>query len=118
MVEQIPQPDLSHLDIHWELLQDGQVVQTGSLPPLMLGPDEKGELVLPFSQPNPLTPGSEYHLNIRFVLNRDFPWAAKGHEVSWEQFNIPFPSPAKPGIGIASMPDLSVKDSRAADHSR
>ena len=103
--------DLSHLDIHWELLMDGQAIQTGRLPSLMLGPNEKYELAVPFSPPNLLTPGAEYHLNIHFVLNRDFPWAAKGHEVNWEQFRIPFASPSKPVIRIASIPDLSVKDS-------
>ena len=103
--------DLSHLEIRWELVEDGQAIQSGSLLPLALGPDQKGEIAIPFTAPNPLTPGAEYHLNIHFILNRDQPWAAKGHEVTWDQFRMPFPVPARPVVSLAAMPEVTIVES-------
>jgi beta-galactosidase len=95
---------LSHLAIAWELTENGQVIQSGKLPPLDTRPGERSELVVPFQQPNPLTPGAEYHLKISFRLAADAPWAAAGHEVAWEQFRVPFAVPAKPATTDDSPP--------------
>ncbi|HMN60143.1 MAG TPA: glycoside hydrolase family 2 TIM barrel-domain containing protein, partial [Anaerolinea sp.] len=54
--------DLGHLAIRWELVEDGQVIQSGSLPPMPLSAGEKGLLVVPFAQPETLLPGAEYFL--------------------------------------------------------
>ena len=51
-----------------------------------------GDLQIPFTKPTPL-PGAEYWLNLRFVLNRDMPWAAKGHTIGWDQFKLPIHKP-------------------------
>lgn len=106
--------DLTHLDIRWELTEDGRAVQAGSLPPASLVAGQKGELSIPFSAPNLLVPGAEYHLNIHFLLNQDLPWAAQGHEVSWEQFPVPFALPPKPILAVSEMPELKVTDTAAS----
>ncbi len=102
--------DLSHLDIHWELLEDGRMIQSGSLPAPMLEPGQKGELMIPFTHPDPLTAGTEYYLTIHFTLSRNLPWASKGHEVTWEQFRIPFAIPDRPVAAVPSMPDLIIQE--------
>jgi beta-galactosidase len=58
--------------------------------------------------PEPLTPGAEYHLKIRFVLSADTSWAPKGHEVAWDQFRVPFPVPPKVAVAVADMPELKM----------
>jgi beta-galactosidase len=102
--------DMAHLDVHWALTEDGTVVQSGNLPSLSLEPGSKRELVVPFTAPHPLTPGAEYHLQIRFVLAEETPWATAGHEVTWEQFRVPFPVAPKPVIAIEALPDLALAD--------
>ena len=101
--------DLSHLDICWELAEDGTAVQSGRLTPLALGPGQKGALEIPFKMPQPLTPGAEYNLRIGFTLAKDTPWASKGHEVAWEQFRVPCVVPPRPVVMLAVMPDLVLR---------
>jgi beta-galactosidase/beta-glucuronidase len=97
---------LRHLDIHWELTEDGHPIQSGGLPPVEIASGDKGELTIPFHTPDVLQPGAEYHFKIRFVLAVDMPWALKGHEVAWEQFHIPFPVPPKLSVPLSTLPDL------------
>jgi beta-galactosidase len=102
--------DLGHLDIAWELAEDGQVLQSGLLAPMTLGPGEKGELEIPFETPDPFVRGAEYHLRVSFLLNGDLPWAAKGHTVAWEQFEVPFAVPAGPVQARNAMPALAIEE--------
>lgn len=101
--------DLTHLEIVWELTEDGREIQTGTLPPLTVAAGLRGQLTIPFHQPDVFQPGAEYHLKIRFVLAADAPWAARGHEVAWEQFPVVFPVPAKPTINLSDLPDLRLE---------
>ena len=97
---------LDHLDIRWELIEDGVSIQSGSLPPLDIAAGAKGELLVPFLTPEVLVPGAEHHLNIRFLLAAETSWAPKGHEVAWEQFRIPFPVAPKTTVTLSTMPNL------------
>jgi beta-galactosidase len=101
--------NLSHLDIRWELIEDGMPIQSGSLLPLDIPAGAQGELLVPFRTPAVFPPGAEYHLDIHFLLADDTPWAPKGHEVAWEQFNIPYPVNLHTAIALSTMPDLVVK---------
>ncbi len=99
---------LGHLGITWELTEDGHPIQTGNLPPLDVAAGARGKLAIPFQKPEFLQPGAEYHLTIRFLLAIDTPWAAKGHEVAWEQFPVSFPVSPKTTISLSEMPDLNL----------
>jgi len=101
--------DLNHLEIAWGLAEDGRMIQSGNLPPLELEAGAKSELVIPFHKPEVLQPGAEYHLKIRFLLAEDTPWAAKGHEVAWEQFPVLFPVPQKRTVAISELPALVME---------
>ncbi len=100
--------DLSHLDIVWELTEDGREIQKGNLPPLKIAAGTRTELAIPFKQPDVLLPGAEYHLKISFILAADSSWAARGHEVAWEQFPVLFQVPAKPTVPLSDMPDVTI----------
>ena len=110
---------LAHLGIQWELLEDGRVIQSGTLPALDLEAGQKGELRVPFTTPEALTPGAEYFLNVRFLLDADTSWARAGHEVYWEQFRVLFPLPEKPaGWPAGILLRWALKKTRSAWRSK
>jgi beta-galactosidase len=83
---------LAWLEGRFEVSVDGAVVQRGRLPALAIGPDEALDFTLPLRRPQ-LRPGQECHLTLRFVTRRDVSWAARGHEVAWEQLEMPWKAP-------------------------
>ena len=91
--------DLSAYVIDWELLEDGETVQQGTLPPLHTPPGDSEELSIPISPPNP-TSAAEYHLTLRFSLAADTSWAEKGHQAAWEQIPIVIPA-EQPAVEIS-----------------
>jgi beta-galactosidase len=101
--------NLDHLEIAWELTEDGRPIQAGALSPLQIAAGAKGELAIPFQKPEVLQPGAEYHLKIRFLLAADTNWAAWGHEVAWEQFPVLFPVKPKSSIPLSSLPTLRLQ---------
>ena len=105
--------DLDFVDILWELTEDGKIIQKGKLPKLSLAPGKDKQINIPFEKPN-LQPGAEYLLKISFALADDAPWAARGHEVAWEQFEIPFDTPQAPSADTAAMPPLNLQESDKA----
>ena len=71
--------------------------------------------MVPYQDPETFLPGAEYHLNIRFLLAEEASWAAKGHEVAWEQFPVRFPAVSRPEIRFekdrySKLPDLSLRN--------
>ncbi len=93
----------------WKIEADGRTIREGRLPELNLAPHEEKEFTVPLPEIEP-EPGVEYWLNLSFALKNDLPWAAKGHEISWEQFKLPFHSPA-PQMDTSRVPPLAVADS-------
>lgn len=99
---------LKHLDVRWELIEDGITIQSGNLPPLDIAAGARGELRVPFQKPEVFLPGAEYYLNIHFLLAEETSWAPKGHEVAWEQFRIPFSTLPKETVSFSTIPDLRM----------
>lgn len=100
--------NLSHLDLHWDLVEDGEVIRHGTLPPFDLPSGEKLPVQIHYQAPEQLTPGAEYHLNVRFVLRESTPWAAAGHVVYWQQFPLALPVPPKHADRPEEMPALEI----------
>jgi beta-galactosidase len=98
----------------WEVKADGKTIGSGVLPELNVSPHQETEFVLPLPSIAP-EPGVEYWLNVSFVLKSDTPWGKKGHEISWEQFKMPFETPAQPP-DQANIPKLTIID--AGDRTR
>ena len=110
--------DLSHLAIHWEVTEDGVAVQQGELPPMALAAGQTGALKVPFEMAALQTPGAEYHLKVSFSLAQDTPWAARGHEIAWEQFALPVsvaPKPTRPAMETAGL-EVVETESQLALH--
>lgn len=81
------------LELHWQLSGDGAVVQEGVMAVPSLAPQETTELTIPVADFQP-EGGVEYFLNLSFRLVNNESWAAKGHEVAWDQFLLPDSAPA------------------------
>src|SRR5581483_7172710 len=79
----------------WEVKAGGKTVARGEFADLNVPPgtEKEFQLLLPRFQPDP---GVEYWLNTSFVLKRDTAWAAKGHEIAWDQFLLPMHAPPPP----------------------
>jgi beta-galactosidase/beta-glucuronidase len=106
--------DLGHLELRWEVTEDGVILQAGAQPLPAVPAGETAEIALPL-QPVAPVPGAEYWLNVRAVLAADQPWAEKGHEISWAQFALPARragvvcSPAvMPAVTLAATADAFV----------
>ena len=85
--------DLSEFVFTWELMKDGEVIESGCLSDIHGAPDAKVEVDVPFREN--VGGSSEYFLNIRCTLADDTLWADAGHEVAAEQFALTSrPAPA------------------------
>jgi beta-galactosidase len=76
----------------WNVLVDGEIVQSGTLSTLKTLPGKSTLVTIPFAAPD-LYPGAEAFLTLRFALKKDTIWAQAGHEIAWEQFKLPYISP-------------------------
>jgi beta-galactosidase len=102
---------LDHVEILWELSEDGRTIQNGKLSPMPLEAGQKGELTIPYQLPDALQAGAEYHLRISFVLAEITPWAGQGHEIAWEQFALTQAVSTKSLIRIGDMTPLQLESS-------
>jgi beta-galactosidase len=92
----------------WRVVADGKVLQQGTLPDLSLAPREEKTIAVPLTDIPP-APATEYFLEVNFKLKTDTPWASAGHEVAWEQFKLPWFTPA-PAVASQTLPTLHVLD--------
>jgi beta-galactosidase len=102
--------DLSSLRGWWELLVDGESVATGEIDRLTTPAGASEEISISVERPE-LAPGSECYLSVHFELADASPWADAGHEVAWEQFEMPWHAPAAPVVHASDLPALSVRRS-------
>ncbi|MCS7089863.1 MAG: DUF4981 domain-containing protein [Verrucomicrobiota bacterium] len=72
----------------WRLTADGQLLQAGLMSELHLAPRERMQWCVPI-RPFAPSSGTEYFLELRYVLNRPTAWASQGHEMAWDQFRLP-----------------------------
>lgn len=105
--------DLSYVNITWELTESGKLIQKGGLPKLTTPPGGAGEISVPVKQPQ-LKPGAEYFLKITFELADNTEWAAKGHVVAWDQFEMPWNAPVPAKKNNAELPALALTETDAA----
>jgi beta-galactosidase len=79
--------NLNELDAEWILWADDKPVQTGKFV-ADIQPSKTAKIRIPFTTPEKLS-GIEYRLEISFRLKESTIWAPAGHEVAWEQLEIP-----------------------------
>ncbi len=77
----------------WSIRVDDKVVQSGSLDDLDIAPTQSRQVTIEFKPVTP-EPGAECFLDLSFTLKDKQPWAPAGHELAWEEFNLPIEKPA------------------------
>jgi beta-galactosidase len=101
---------LSGIAGSWEVVADGVVLERGALPDLAdVHPQERRVIKLSYARPQ-LEPGTECFLNLYFALMHPTNWAAAGHEVAWEQFQLPVKAPAPVLVNSEAMPPLTLTE--------
>ncbi|GAB3056001.1 beta-galactosidase, LacZ type [Virgibacillus ainsalahensis] len=81
--------DLNHLSSSWSLVADGKVIDSGSLEISTIKAGETKEVKIPYKLPAILKAKTDYWLTIQFHEKEEKNGAKTGHEVAWEQFQIP-----------------------------
>lgn len=85
--------NLNDFDVKWTLTEDGKEIGSGKLSAedTNLAGRESGTIKVPYraSMPEEKKAGAEYYLNLSVQLKEDTEWAKAGHEVAYEQFQIP-----------------------------
>ena len=80
--------NLNELDGYWKLFCDDQIIEKGVISP-NINPLETQKVQLKINKPV-IESGKEYRLEIGFALKEKTIWADKGHEVVWEQLELPW----------------------------
>nr|WP_295872471.1 glycoside hydrolase family 2 TIM barrel-domain containing protein [uncultured Chitinophaga sp.] len=76
--------DLANYQLNWELLEDGKVIEKGTVKDLSVAPQQKTIIHLPLK--SAVRAGKEYFLNVRYVLKQPEPFLPAGFEIASEQF--------------------------------
>ncbi len=99
--------NLSELESRWEITGDDRAVQRETFQ-LDIPAGQSREIDVPFKPIRP-EPGVQYRLLVSFSLRNTTSWAAAGHEVAWEQFDLPMSTPAQPA-SFVGLPALQVSE--------
>lgn len=78
--------NLDNIKLNWEFLEDGRMVETGTIASLSIGPREKKTIELPVKiKPKA---GKEYYLDVHYLLKNPEPFLEAGYEMACEQFTL------------------------------
>ncbi len=77
---------LENVDIRWSIEQNGQILQTGIIPPLDILPRSSREITVPYSLRGVY---SKAYVSISFCTGVPSPWADIGHEICFNQYELP-----------------------------
>ncbi|MFA6278211.1 MAG: glycoside hydrolase family 2 TIM barrel-domain containing protein [Pedobacter sp.] len=78
--------DIANVQLNWEVLEDGKIVQSGIVADLNIAPRQTLTITLPFK--NNYKAGKEYFLNLHYVLKTPEPFLEKGYDISYEQLAL------------------------------
>ena len=100
--------DLSGYVGRYEIMVDGQVVESGDVDLPEIGPLQTKSIKVKHKQPE-LPAGAEAFITFRFYLKEDCNWAKAGHEVAWEQFKLPISAPIAADPNVSAMGELTLQ---------
>ncbi len=78
--------NLNIFDINWEVLCNGEIVETGTIDDFELAVDNSKDLAIPFT--TSLDEDAEYLLNISFARKEGTIWCDAGYVMASEQFTL------------------------------
>ncbi|MCU7552579.1 DUF4981 domain-containing protein, partial [Chitinophagaceae bacterium LB-8] len=77
---------LDNIQLNWELLEDGKIVERGVVQNINVAPGQSVSLNLPIKTRQ--KEGKEYFVTIRYQLKEAEPFLEKGYEIAYDQFSI------------------------------
>lgn len=98
---------------HWILKADGKEIQHGDLPELDLPPRATAQVSIPVKAFQP-QPGVEYFLELTFTQKHTSPWAKAGHEIAWDEFELPDHA-AAPVVNLQNLPPIKLTQTPDTD---
>ncbi len=99
--------NLGELKATWQLQADGAILQQGVLN-LSVAPLEKIRVKIPFQKPV-IQANTEYRLLISFTQKTTKSYAPAGHEVAWEQLELPWKKSVEP-MGNPTIHAINIKE--------
>ncbi|KVV15733.1 glycoside hydrolase family 2 TIM barrel-domain containing protein [Flavobacterium sp. TAB 87] len=78
--------DLSNYKLNWEVIANGEVVESGTIDALDIAPQTIKAVRIPFT--TQFKTGVEYFLNVSTILKSDEPLLKAGYRVAYEQFEL------------------------------
>ena len=101
---------LSEFNFEWEVVSDGNVIQSGKIPFPDLKPKAELGFMIPFDKIDP-APGAEYFLNLRVSRSDEWNSVPEDHIYASAQFKLP--AEGKPVI--AKRDELAVLQTKNVD---
>ncbi len=98
--------DLSAFDFAYELLCNGNVIDSGTFN-LSCAPGETVEAAVPYNVGTPKANG-EYFLNVYCRLHTDTLWEKKGYTIAYEQFRVPVENQGFAGVDPSKMTGVTL----------
>ncbi|HEY5570541.1 MAG TPA: glycoside hydrolase family 2 TIM barrel-domain containing protein, partial [Bacteroidales bacterium] len=77
-----------YYNLEWLLKEDDSIIQRGKMV-CAVQPLQKQQTKLPINIPT-LKSGAEYRIELSVTLKNDEVWAKRGHQVAWEQLDLPW----------------------------
>ncbi len=101
--------DLSHLVLNWRIERDGEFVDGGTIDHLNVLSHESQAIKLPYAAADKIS--GRTFLLVWFTLNKEMPWAQRGHVVGQSQFELPARPHQKKELRASDMASLLIDDS-------
>lgn len=100
--------DLAHVVMTWKVEKDGRTTEQGEMNEVNAAPHQTQTVTIPYKLPE--HSASRYFLTVSFKLRRDTEWAAAGHEITFEQFELPVVVEKLPRIETNATIELQQQD--------
>jgi beta-galactosidase len=82
--------DLSNYTLHWELIEDGKPVKSGTIESLAVLPQQTAEFRIPVKYNR--EPDKEYFLNVNYQLKTAEPFLPQNYVIAYEQLPVAIPA--------------------------
>ena len=106
--------DLSSVTLNWVLERDGEAVVSGEIASLDIKPQQAEQITLPYLYP--IKADGKYFLTISYSQNAYTPWADKGYEIGFDQFELPMGVIEKLFIEKEQLPEIQVAETERSIH--
>ena len=105
--------DASDVLLQWEIIENGKVVDKGTIEELHIAPRGRQLLTIGFNR-ELIKPGNEYFMNFSFRNKVKTRWADAGFEVAREQLPFGLSHSVKDAIDWMTLPALQATDGKDA----